>query len=458
MKKKILFFKNKSYSASDIDLKSKKIIQCLNLKRPLIFIFSENNDNFLFFYVSLIRSDAVFFILDQNIKQKNLDDLILKFAPNYVIIPRNSKISKKKIKPLNVIFGYKIYLTNTKSIKLNKNLKLLLSTSGTTGPSKFVMLSKQNIDINTKQICKYLKIDENDKVILNLPLHYSYGLSIFNTHFSKNSEIYISKYSILDKKFWSLTKKVRATCFYGVPQNFDFIKRINLKSLKLNKIKFMAVAGGKINTNTLKDICNIAKKNSFNFFNMYGQTEASPRIGYSSFRNKKQNIKFLSSPVLGGKLFVKDEKGKILNKEESQGSLYYYGKNVMIGYAEKQKDLAKNRKNNYVINTNDIVKIKKNSNYEIIGRADKFIKINSQKINLNDVENFLKKYVDIVACVENNNRISIFIETKKANIEYLKKEISEYVNLNQNMFIIKRLKKIPRTSNFKINYFKLKSL
>ena len=115
-----------------------------------------------------------------------------------------------------------------------------------------------------------------------------------------------------------------------------------------------------------------------------------------------------------------------MNKEESQGSLYYYGKNVMIGYAEKQKDLAKNRKNNYVINTNDIVKIKKNSNYEIIGRADKFIKINSQKINLNDVENFLKKYVDIVACVENNNRISIFIETKKANIEYLKKEIKEF--------------------------------
>ena len=49
--------------------------------------------------------------------------------------------------------------------ELNKDLKLLLSTSGTTGPSKFVMLSKQYIDINTKQICKYLKIDEKDKVI-----------------------------------------------------------------------------------------------------------------------------------------------------------------------------------------------------------------------------------------------------------------------------------------------------
>ena len=60
----------------------------------------------------------------------------------------------------------------------------------------------------------------------------------------------------------------------------------------------------------------------------------------------------------------------------------------MIGYAETQKDLFKNRKNNFLINTNDIAKIKKNNQYEVIGRSDKFIKINSKKINLNEVEIF----------------------------------------------------------------------
>ncbi len=458
MNRKILFFKNKSFNISEINLKKKKIIKCLPIKRPLVFIFSENNISFLFFYISLLESDAAFFVLDNNTNQENLNKLIVKFNPNYLIIPQNSKIKINNNSSLKIINGYKIYLNNPHNIKLNKNLKLLLSTSGTTGPSKFVMLSKQNIEINTKQICKYLKIDHHDNVILNLPLHYSYGLSIFNTHFYKKSKIYLSNYSVLDKNFWKLSKKIGLSCFYGVPQNFDFIKRVNLSSLKLKKIKFMAVAGGKISTTTLRDMCNKAKKNSFNFFNMYGQTEASPRIGYSSFFDKKQNIEFISKAVEGGKLIVKNEKGRILKKVGSQGFLYYHGKNVMIGYAETQKDLFKNRKNNFLINTNDIAKIKKNNQYEVIGRSDKFIKINSKKINLNEVEIFLKKYVDIVACVENSNKINIFLEKKTISNINLKKKIADYTNLNQNTFNVIKLKKIPRTSNHKINYFKLKSL
>ena len=155
---------------------------------------------------------------------------------------------------------------------------------------------------------------------------------------------------------------------------------------------------------------------------------------------------------------MKNEKGRILKKVGSQGFLYYHGKNVMIGYAETQKDLFKNHKNNFLINTNDIAKIKKNNQYEVIGRSDKFIKINSKKINLNEVEIFLKKYVDIVACVENSNKINIFLEKKVIRDINLKKKIADYTNLNQNTFNVIKLKKIPRTSNHKINYFKLKSL
>ena len=56
----------------------------------------------------------------------------------------------------------------------------------------------------------------------------------------------------------------------------------------------MAVAGGKISTTTLRDMCNKAKKNSFNFFNMYGQTEASLKNWLLSFFDKKQNIENIS--------------------------------------------------------------------------------------------------------------------------------------------------------------------
>ena len=126
MNRKILFFKNKSFNISEINVKKKKIIKCLSIKRPLVFIFSENNISFLFFYISLLESDAVFFVLDNNTNQKNLNKLIIKFNPNYLIIPLNSKIKINNNRSLKIINGYKIYLNNPKNRKLYKNLKLLL--------------------------------------------------------------------------------------------------------------------------------------------------------------------------------------------------------------------------------------------------------------------------------------------------------------------------------------------
>jgi long-subunit acyl-CoA synthetase (AMP-forming) len=49
-----------------------------------------------------------------------------------------------------------------KKKKLNKNLSVLLSTSGSMGSIKFVKLSKKNLKTNTDSIINYLKINNKD--------------------------------------------------------------------------------------------------------------------------------------------------------------------------------------------------------------------------------------------------------------------------------------------------------
>ena len=108
---------------------------------------------------------------------------------------------KYSIQNKNFVNEYDIYKSETANeIKLNKNLAVLLSTSGSTGSHKFVKQSYKNLHSNCKNISKYLKIKNSDCSVTNLPLNYSYGLSVINSHFIKGGSIYVTNKTILEKK------------------------------------------------------------------------------------------------------------------------------------------------------------------------------------------------------------------------------------------------------------------
>lgn len=75
-------------------------------------------------------------------------------------------------------------------------LSVLLSTSGTTGSPKLVRLAHKNILSNAESIAEYLNIDENEKPITTLPINYSYGLSIINSHLLKGGTIVLTEKTI----------------------------------------------------------------------------------------------------------------------------------------------------------------------------------------------------------------------------------------------------------------------
>lgn len=52
---------------------------------------------------------------------------------------------------------------------------------------------------NTKNISEYLNINESDRTITTLPMHYTYGLSILNTHLFKGASIVLTNSSIIKK-------------------------------------------------------------------------------------------------------------------------------------------------------------------------------------------------------------------------------------------------------------------
>ena len=110
---------------------------------------------------------------------------------------------EKNWKLLFKIQEYVLYETNIEiDYNINNDLSLLLMTSGSTGNPEFVRLSHNNIFCNTKSICEYLKISSNDVAITTLPMSYSYGISIINTHLFMGASLILTDASLMEKKFW----------------------------------------------------------------------------------------------------------------------------------------------------------------------------------------------------------------------------------------------------------------
>ena len=431
----------------------KNLEKKINFKnKKIFFLLAENNYEFVLIYFVLLKKKYPFFLIDKNINKKNLKNLIKKFSPNYILSKEkkllNLKLSKK-------LLNFNIFNNSNKNYNINKNLCLLLPTSGSTGSPKFVMLSRQNILKNTKDICRYLKLNKNNITISTLPFHYSYGLSILNTHIYSGSKIIFSKYNIMSKEFWRLFNKKKINSIYGVPQSFEILKKLRFNPTK-DTVKIMAVAGGSIKKETLEIFYNMSQKKNFVFYNMYGQTEASPRISFSCSRNKSQSIFSVGKSFGGGKIIVKDQNNKSLNKNEI-GKIIYHGKNVMIDYATNIKHLSNKRKNNYYLETGDYGYKNSQGDLFIYGRESRYAKIRGLRINLDDIEKFLNfNYLDN-KCIQIGDLIYIFV-ISKYNKYVILDMLSKKFNLRKNDFHIKYIKKFKYLSNGKIDLIYLKKV
>lgn len=189
---------DKSYSYFDIIAEANNFVNAIP-KRSLVFLLGENNYETIVSYLGLIRSKSVVTLLDKNLSSKNLQNLIKNYSPNFIIVSKSSFRIKgyKKIKELNNYCLLK--KIKNKKIFLNENLAILLSTSGSTGSPKFVKLSYDNYIENSKQIIEALKL-RNKSVITTLPINYTFGLSIINTHLITGGKIILNNHSILEKK------------------------------------------------------------------------------------------------------------------------------------------------------------------------------------------------------------------------------------------------------------------
>ena len=75
-----------------------------------------------------------------------------------------------------------------------------------------------------------MNIKSYERPITSLPMHYSYGLSVINSHLLKGATILFTNKSIMQKAFWEFMFNQEITTFSGVPHTYEMLKRLTSKN------------------------------------------------------------------------------------------------------------------------------------------------------------------------------------------------------------------------------------
>ena len=438
----------KKYSYKEI-IKTSDQIKSKIENRSLVVMIADNDVPSIMGYISFIRSNNVTILLDKSFKIEYIQKIISKYKPNYLFGPPEYFGKLIKINAVFFLKNYKLFKTNYKKHKkINIKNLLLLSTSGTTQNPKFVRLSNSNLDNNTRSIIKYLKIDSDHNTITTMPMGYSYGLSIINTHLSSGSKVILNNKTVFDRSFWNLVDKYKITSFGGVPQFYELLKQLKFEKINLPHLKYLTQAGGKLEKKILKYFGNTCKEKNIKFIVMYGQTEASPRISYLEWKKFSPKFGSIGKVLSESKFKILDKRGKYTKSTHSVGELIYFGKNVSLGYASGLEDLYKGDINKGKLFTGDLV-YKDNDNYlYIVGRKNRISKIFGLRVNLDDIEKQLQKKQYVVKCVPDNKYLKILI-INDYNHEKMKQTIQNLYGINRNFILISKVEKFTNLNSLK---------
>lgn len=352
--------------------------------------------------------------------------------------------------------GYVEYINK---IVDGNRLTVLLFTSGTTGMSKAVMLSANNICSDVRSIMGFVKINKGERILSLLPLHHTYECSvsflccIFGgvticfceglRYITKNLEEYsphilIVVPLILEKFYKRIEKAVqkergakfkiamgsaicKATNAVKVDTSNFFFGQI--KKAFGGSIRLIISGAAAIDPEIIRNMNNYG----IQVFQGYGLTECSPIVICNSDKDNKFDSIGKPIPEVEAKIIKPDENGI--------GEICVKGPMVMLGYYKNAEATAAVFDHDGWFHTGDMGRMDSQGHYYISGRCKSVIVTpNGKNVYPEELEAMLLKNKNIKECIvvadkddKGATRVlaKIFPDTKAISADYGNRNIGE---------------------------------
>jgi acyl-CoA synthetase (AMP-forming)/AMP-acid ligase II len=414
-------------------------------RQGVVFLYIDNLTGSVEVFLNFLQSRYTVALLSPQLNPAFKLELEKAYRPYYIYDPARTEIA-----------GFDVYVASSR-IQLFKNrlhpdypvhpeIKLLLSTSGTTGSPKFVKLSEDNLIHNAMAILDFLPIRSTDVTPLNVPIIFVYGLSIFTTNCIAGGAMICTAHDILQKAFWEDFEKYQCTSIGGVPYVYEMLNRIGFFKKEYPSLRYMTQTGGILNAALTQVLASHVAAYDQEFFVMYGQTEASGRMAYLPFADLFRKSTSIGIPVSNGRFEIDAETSELI----------YFGPNIYGGYARGYEDVNSFDHQDRLY-TGDVGRVDDEGYYYITGRIKRIMKLFGTRMNLDEVELILKNDLggETFLCMGHEDKYLLVMHLNpELGDTSIRQVLKEKLNLHPAMIKISLVDTVPLTPNGKIDYIR----
>jgi acyl-CoA synthetase (AMP-forming)/AMP-acid ligase II len=306
-----------------------------------------------------------------------------------------------------------------------------------------VRLSLANLQANASSIASYLELTPDEKPITSLPMAYSYGLSVINSHLLVGATLVLTEHGVLRREFWDSIDRYSCSSFAGVPYTYQMLLQTGILKKRGATLRTLTQAGGRLAASHVQELYELARQRGCRFFVMYGQTEATARISYVPFSSLGAKLDSIGIAIPGGAIRL-----------DPSGELIYTGSNVMLGYAECREDLARGDDLQGTLRTGDLARQDDEGFFYITGRTKRFLKMFGKRLSLDEVEQLLQhRFALPVACLGRDDLLMVAVEGGETDT--IATALRTVLGLPRDAVRVLPVPSLPRTASGKIDYQRL---
>ena len=261
-------------------------------------------------------------------------------------------------------------------------LAMLMFTSGTTGTSKAVMISHQNLISNAESIGKYLPICSDDRALAAMPFCHAFGNSVLQTHLLNGACLVTGQESAFVADIVRVIREFECTSFSAIPEIVESMLTVEFDADLQQQLRYLAVAGGAMDP--ARAIRLQQRIRPTELYVMYGQTEATARLAYIPPTKLRLASNSIGQAIPGVELEVRTDCGQRTGVE-APGILYAKGDNIMLGYWRDDVATQKIIQDGWLC-TGDLAMVRPDGLIQLCGRSSELVKIQGYRFHPVEVE------------------------------------------------------------------------
>lgn len=412
-------FVQKIYSAASY-LKSLKI-----MPRDRIILSAVPDFSYLIGYFAVHLIGAIAVPIDKKAVHDSIAVIENEVQSKFLFLNETEKYPSSKTKEITIFNSIEQREQNEQFFDYpdKEEVADILYTTGTTGKSKGVILTHQNIVSGAINIAAGVEMQKSDIDLVPVPINHAYGLGTLRALFYKGASVILSTGIISVKEIYTLLQQYHCTGISCVPATIKLLDEQTKGKLDFlfGKLRYVEIGSSSLDLIMKQKLLSLLP--GVNLYLNYGATE-SPRTVYMNLRTHQDKLAAIGKPACCAKIQIVDEQLQPINSSPEQiGRLAITGSMNMKGYF-MDEELTKTVLKGEWFYTNDIGYIDLDGFIFLAGRKNDVIQIGGKKVSPYEVENVFLNYPGIVGCA------CIGVQDKK---QLLGEMIVAYLVVKQNI-------------------------